>query len=61
MFLIERINKSYEEFPSIVIRVISTLHNILLYYVNLVMVAWAYKFTWAYMIGLDVKWTKEYK
>ena len=61
MFLIGRINKIHEEFPSVVSRVISTLQDILLYLVNPVMVTQAYKFTRAYMKGLKIKGTKEYK
>ena len=45
MFLIGRINKSHEEVPSIVIRVISTLVVI----------------TRAYITKSNIKWTKEYK
>ena len=58
---IERITKSHEEVTSIVIQVISTLRNVLLYYVNPVVVTRAYKFTQSYMTGLNIKWTKEYK
>ena len=45
MFLIGRTNKSHEEFPCIVSRVISTPVVV----------------TWDYITELIIKWTKEYK